>query len=51
MNANQVKQLVTKVPTIRRSIDLKSFDVSHTTIDRLTKIVLFDRRPRELTFD
>jgi len=28
MNANQVKNMVTRVPTIRKSVDLKSFCVS-----------------------
>merc|ERR1712156_657410 len=28
MNANQVKNLVTRVPAIRRSVDLKSFNAS-----------------------
>jgi len=28
MNANQIKNMVTRVPTIRKSVDLKSFCVS-----------------------
>ena len=34
MNANQVRNMVTKVPAIRKSVDLKSFNVSeHTLLD------------------
>ena len=29
MNANQVKNMVTRVPTIRRSVPIESFNVSH----------------------
>lgn len=31
MNANQVKNMVTRVPNIRKVVPLNSFKVSHTT--------------------
>ena len=44
MNANQVKTLVSKVPAIRRSVDLKSFNVSWSKVSTqgLLLILRFD---------
>ena len=33
MNANQVKNMVTRVPTIRRAVEIKSFSVSEHFFD------------------